>query len=293
MTKHQTTTSAEKPEYQQLEIPLAGFDRDVLSGLLFLHGTLGIEEKGEDLWVAYFPGDWSPDQMRSLQMTLQQMNPQCRPEQMNLARLPFEDWAEGWKKFFRPFEAVPGVWVRPPWEQLPPRARGIEVVIEPQMAFGTGHHVSTRLMMRYLVSNPPAGLDVLDVGTGSGILAILARKLDAARVRGIDVDSAALDNARLNARLNGVETLELAIEEVGSQPDESFDLILANIHLSVHLASALDYFRVLRPGGLVVLSGILEQDIPQIGYVFRQSGLGEAGRLGEEGWVALMWERSR
>ncbi|RMG63047.1 MAG: methyltransferase domain-containing protein [Calditrichaeota bacterium] len=134
---------------------------------------------------------------------------------------------------------------------------------------------------------------MLDVGTGSGILAILARKLGAARVRGIDVDPVALENAHLNARLNRVENLELAVEEVSRQTDESFDLVLANIHLSVHLASALDYFRVLRPGGLVVLSGILAQDAPRIGYVFKQSGLVEAGRMEQEGWVALVWERSQ
>ncbi|RMG65770.1 MAG: 50S ribosomal protein L11 methyltransferase, partial [Calditrichaeota bacterium] len=257
-----TEANWKQPEYQQLEIPLAGFNPDVLSGLLFLHGTLGIEEKEAGAWVAYFPRDWTPDQMRALLEALGRANPSFRRDRVKLARLPFQDWAEGWKKFFRPFQAVPGVWVRPPWEALPPEAQGLELVIEPQMAFGTGHHVSTRLMMQYLVTYPPRGRDVLDVGTGSGILAILTRKLGAARVRGIDVDPVALENAHLNARLNRVENLELAVEEVCHQTDESFDLVLANIHLSVHLASVLDYFRVLRPGGLVVLSGILAQDAP-------------------------------
>ncbi|MCB0277218.1 MAG: 50S ribosomal protein L11 methyltransferase [Calditrichaeota bacterium] len=278
----------ENREYQEMALPLAGLNGDLLSALLQEAGCLGIQEVAEDLWTVYFPGDWQADQFKSLRETLQRQWPAANLSGIQLNRKPFEDWNAEWKKFFVPRQMVPEVWVRPPWEELPAEASGQSLIIDPQMAFGTGHHETTRLMMLTLMDHPPAGQKILDLGTGSGILAILAAKLGASACLGIDNDPEAIDNARHNAGLNQVAGVDF---RVGTLADAAgpYDMILANIHFEVLRELATEFQKYLAPQGLLILSGLLQTDLPAIFDIYEAAGWQNAQRLNLNEWAALLW----
>lgn len=173
-----------------------------------------------------------------------------------VAEVADEDWGEGWKKDFRPLD-VGRVRVRPSWilEAAPPGA--VEVVLDPGMAFGTGSHPTTSLCLAALSELLGAwpGASVLDVGTGSGLLAIAARKLGAGRVAANDEDPVAVDVARDNAARNGA-ALELTLDPVERIPG-TFHVVVANILANVLVTLAPALAARLAPGGVLLLSGIL------------------------------------
>jgi ribosomal protein L11 methyltransferase len=173
-----------------------------------------------------------------------------------VAEVPDEDWSEGWKKDFKPLD-IGRVRVRPSWIETPTPAGKVEVVLDPGMAFGTGSHATTSLCLAALsdVLGARAGATVLDVGTGSGLLAIAAHKLGAGRVVANDNDPVAVDVARENAALNGAAvalTLD-PVERIGG----TFDVVVANILANVLVELAPALCAKVAPGGVLLLSGIL------------------------------------
>jgi ribosomal protein L11 methyltransferase len=174
----------------------------------------------------------------------------------SVAEVPDEDWGEGWKKDFRPLD-VGRVRVRPSWIDERPPAGTVEVVLDPGMAFGTGSHPTTALCLAALSDRLGVrpGASVLDVGTGSGLLAIAARKLGASRVAANDEDPVAVEVARENAARNGVD-LELTGAPVEEIPG-SFEVVVANILANVLVSLAPALAAKVARGGVLFLSGIL------------------------------------
>jgi ribosomal protein L11 methyltransferase len=200
------------------------------------------------------------------------------------------DWGEEWKKGLDAF-TVGRVFVRPTWIARPAPPGTVEVVLDPGMAFGTGTHPTTSLCLAALSALLEArpGASVVDVGTGSGLLAIAAKKLGAGRVAGNDNDPIAVRVARENAAANGValELTDAPIEAVAG----TFDLVVANIlaNTLVELAPALA--AKLAPGGVVLLSGILGPQEPEVRAAYLAQGLaplpGGDRRDGEWSLLAL------
>jgi ribosomal protein L11 methyltransferase len=180
-----------------------------------------------------------------------------------------DDWADRWRRFHRPIR-VGELWVGPPWEAPPAGAR--PVVIDPGRAFGTGAHATTRLCLSFLQRIPPCGL--LDVGCGSGVLAIAAAKLGFAPVVAIDLDPQAVDATNANAAANGV-AIETRLGDAASVPLPETDAAVANLTL----ASVEQVGGRLR-SGLVVTSGYLVSDVPSV------PGFRIVERLSEDGWAA-------
>ncbi len=209
-----------------------------------------------------------------------------------VAEVADEDWGEGWKKEFRPLD-VGRVRVRPSWISEAPPAGAVEVVLDPGMAFGTGSHPTTSLCLAALSDLLAArpGASVLDVGTGSGILAIAAKKLGAGRVAGNDDDPKAVEVARENAAANGVG-VELGLAPAGDIAG-TFDLVLANILANTLVALAPELAAKLAPGGVVLLSGILAAQEDEVRSAYAGQGLvpvaGGDRRDGE--WSLLALER--
>lgn len=204
------------------------------------------------------------------------------------ATVKLEDWANAWKAHLKAVRTG-RLWIGPPWEASP--VDQIPIVIEPKMAFGTGDHPTTILCLeaidQYLQRHP--GSDMLDVGTGSGVLAIAARKLGAGRVAGVDNDPIAVANAQENASANNAQPIELSI---GSVQDiaGSFDLVVANILANTLVDLAPGLARVTRDQ--LILAGILIEQQQQVtqAYVGRGLTLHNVQRSGE--WVRLDFHRA-
>jgi ribosomal protein L11 methyltransferase len=184
------------------------------------------------------------------------------------------DWEERWREFHRPVR-VGRLWIGPPWEEAP---AGVDaIVIDPGRAFGTGGHATTRLCLQ-LLSELARG-SLVDIGCGSGVLAIAAGRLGFAPVLAVDHDSAALDATARNASANGVE-VELRRADALAEPLRSADVAVANIALE-----AVEQLGFLLDSPVVVTSGYLEQDEPVL-VGFRREDRQTAG-----GWAADLFRR--
>jgi len=172
------------------------------------------------------------------------------------------DWVAQSKKGFRPRQIAPDCWVAPPWKR---GSHKNEIIIEPKMAFGTGEHATTQLCCQAAAALVRPGMKVLDFGTGSGILAILAAKLGASKIVGIDNDSLAVENAQENITLNKVsKQIQLRLGSFEKIQNEKYDLIFANLILSQIISFFPHFTAALKPVGFLVASGILTHQLPQL-----------------------------
>jgi ribosomal protein L11 methyltransferase len=202
-----------------------------------------------------------------------------------------EVWMEGWKESFKPF-ATDVFYVCPPWEQTPAPTSGlIDLVIEPGMAFGTGQHATTRLCLDQVGADfleqrrNVANRSVLDVGTGTGILLIGAKKLGYGDCLGTDIEDDAILAANTNARANGVDTKFV----LGSLPQgKTFDLVLANILAVVLIRLMPDLAAVMSPGGRIVLSGLLTEEAEEVKAAGIRAGLTAVRQTDLTGWGCLL-----
>jgi ribosomal protein L11 methyltransferase len=201
---------------------------------------------------------------------------------------PDTDWSTAWRERIRSTR-VGRLWVGPPWETPP--AGTVALHIEPKMAFGTGDHPSTALCLAAVESfcdqNP--GASVLDVGTGTGVLALMARKLGAARVVGLDNDPVSVALARENAAANAVSGVELSDATLG-EISGRFDLVVANILANTLMELAPDL--VLRTGRRLVLAGVLSHQADEVLGAFLPLGLVSDGGAHEGEWVRLDLRRA-
>ena len=200
-----------------------------------------------------------------------------------------EDWAESWKRYYHPIP-LGRVTIVPAWQDY--RAKDGEIVVrmDPGMAFGAGTHETTRLAVLLLEETVGGGEAVLDVGTGSGILAIVAEKLGAAKVRGYDIEPVAVRVARENAAANGTKDVDFGTSDLLASveaPEGGYDLAVANIVADVLLRMAPDLPGVLRPGARLICSGIIEPRLPELRAGMTAAGFREEKVVSENDWYAL------
>jgi len=206
-----------------------------------------------------------------------------------------EQWASAWQQSFPPLAVGERLFVAPPWETAPTPAGRLRIVIEPGRAFGTGHHGSTEsclaLLDRWLAAKP-AGR-VLDIGTGTGILAVSAVVLGAPRVAAIDLDPDAISAARQNAAANGVDDrIDVSTGGPESLPrTAAYDLVLANILTHTHLALVREYRRRVAPFGALVLGGMLVGEDDQVTRALVPHGFTPRDTFERDGWAASLLVR--
>jgi ribosomal protein L11 methyltransferase len=205
-----------------------------------------------------------------------------------------EDWANAWKAHYGVHRVGRRVLVRAPWHEYQPAPHEVVIELDPGMAFGTGLHPSTQLSMIAVEDELQPGDCVLDVGVGSGILAIGAALLGAGRVDGVDVEPVAVRSARDNAARNGVASiLHVELGSVGEgQPfSGEYDLVVANIIARVHIELAPALARAVRPGGTLVLGGIIDAKEPAVRTAFAAEHLALVRREQHEDWVMLLFRK--
>ena len=194
--------------------------------------------------------------------------------QIEIAKVKREDWAESWKRHFHPMEIGKSLLIKPSWSKLKPRKNQALVVLDPGLSFGTGQHPTTSFCLTELVRCRKNGTaqSFLDIGTGSGILAISAAKLGYSPVQAFDFDPEAVRVARENARKNGVETQVRPVRgDITRLPLKSarqFDLVCANLISNLLMAEKRRIVNRLKPDGTLVLAGILAAEFPEVARTF-------------------------
>ena len=200
-----------------------------------------------------------------------------------------EDWAESWKQYYHPIP-LGRITIVPAWQDYSAKDGEIVVRMDPGMAFGAGTHETTRLAVLLLEETLAGGERVLDVGTGSGILAIVSEKLGASLVRGYDIDPVAVRVARENAEENGAKNVSFGTSDLLAsveKPEGGYDLAVANIVADVLLRMAPDLPACLRPGARLICSGIIEPRLPELRAGMTAAGFKEEKIVSENDWYAL------
>lgn len=264
---------------------------DLAVGLLWEAGTEGVEvrsvDSGDVALIAYFaPHDGLLDDLRAA------LAP-AAPQALESVPVQAVDWVARFREGFRAFEAA-GFQIVPDWEAdaaAPTAGTPRRIVVDPGRAFGTGTHETTRLCLSLLadLAQRRALPRVVDVGCGTGILAVAARKLGARHVVAVDFDPEATHSARVHARLNTVALHVVQADGGRALAPGRFDLVLANLMAPLLLARRDELGALAAPGGVLVLSGLLVDDVAEVRAAYAPLGRIEEHRDGE--WAALLVER--
>lgn len=211
------------------------------------------------------------------------------PVEFELKQVREDDWAEAWKRYFKP-EHIGKIVIKPSWEDYTAADDEIIIELDPGMAFGTGTHPTTRICLALLQELITSETEMLDIGTGSGILALAGAKLGAAKICAMDIDPIAVRVAEENIRRNHLDDL-IAVYESNllERPlDSKFNLVVANIITNAILELVPQLPKVLKPGGILVASGIIEERFPEVSESLAKQGLIEIKSISEESWVGVV-----
>jgi len=196
------------------------------------------------------------------------------------------NWNEVWEKnYFKPLVIGDELMIRAPFHTEYPNAK-YEIVIEPNMAFGTGNHETTATIIESILQNDLRGKTILDMGCGTGILGILASMKGAKKITAIDIDEWSFNGTTENAALNNIKNIDVKLGDAGLLGNEKYDVIFANIHKNVLLNDMQAYFDNLQTGGTLIVSGFYTEDIPAIKTKAISIGMKDNGFVEKNNWVA-------
>lgn len=202
-----------------------------------------------------------------------------------------QNWNEVWEKnYFKPLVINNECVIRAPFHTDFPATK-FEIIIEPNMAFGTGNHETTSMMVETILENDMQNKSILDMGCGTGILGILASMKGAKKVTAIDIDEWSYTGANENAVLNNIQNMTVKQGDADLLGKEKFDIIFANIHKNVLLNDMASFFEVLQPEGLLIMSGFYAEDIQDIKNKAEKLGLKDVGFKVKNNWVAYSFKK--
>ena len=305
-TEMKQSTLSRAPTWLEVAVEVAGIDADLAADILrqACAGGVAIQstsrfDQATDTYVAdgdaaalvrgYLPAREDSERIRRSLRLAMRAAPLQRPARWRRARrLREESWRDSWKKHFGIQRHGRALVVKPSWTQY--RLKGSDIVIEidPGMAFGTGQHPTTAMCLGALEDHVQTGSCVLDLGCGSGILAIAAAKLGAEQVLALDIDPNAVRAARENAGANGVADVIDVREGTVDVASGPFDLIVANISGLTLERLAVQLARSLRPGGSLITSGFLEDAVAGLSCAFESAGLTVVKVVKDGVWRAII-----
>ncbi|HEX8949175.1 MAG TPA: 50S ribosomal protein L11 methyltransferase [Dissulfurispiraceae bacterium] len=288
--------------YYEFTIDIAMESRDALIERMAETGCLGAVERDGGL-IAYFQDIEGIDRIKH---SISSFRPVLRESGLD-DRLSFDytfiserDWNESWKKKFQPIDVGDIFSILPPWERA--KDGRINLIIDPGMAFGTGHHETTRTCLLHIERlsppHPPlakggirGGMGrFLDVGTGTGILAIAASLLGYAQVTGVDIDPLAVDAATRNAGLNNLDNIEIRQGSIQEATGE-YDFIAANLLSDILIGMAHEFAPRMTKGGIALLSGMLTGQEMEVIEAMEKTGLAFVEKLPDGRWVSVVLTR--
>ncbi|NNL03241.1 MAG: 50S ribosomal protein L11 methyltransferase [Eudoraea sp.] len=223
---------------------------------------------------------WNPMALRNVQIL---SNKKFRID-YDVAEIEQENWNERWEKNFEPINVDNECVVRAPFHDIPDVT--FDIVITPKMSFGTGHHETTHMMLQLVLALDFTGKTVLDMGCGTGVLAILAAMKGASNVDAIDIDNWSYLNALENVAGNSCKHINVFEGDVSLLTNQNYDIIMANINRNILLADISIYVDHLKKGGILLLSGFYKEDIPLISKECEANGLSFQENLEKNNWVA-------
>ena len=197
------------------------------------------------------------------------------------------NWNAEWEKSFHPIVVNDLVTVRAPFHEIPKTP--YDIIIEPKMSFGTGHHETTHMMIQHILSNDFENKSVLDMGCGTGVLAIMSEKCGASRIDAIDIDNWCYINSLENAERNQCHNISVYHGDAHLLIDKKYDIILANINRNILLRDLPQYQRSLNKDGIVILSGFYDSDISKIEGKCNELGLTLQNSLQKNNWTSLVF----
>lgn len=203
-----------------------------------------------------------------------------------------EDWATAWKTYYHPIELSDKLAICPSWEDYKPKTNQKVICLDPGMAFGTGTHETTRLCLSLLEDVLSPGMSMLDVGCGSGILAICAKLLESGRTVGVDIDEVAVRVAKENAELNGCKDIGLLCGDLATDIKETFDVICANIVADAILRLAKDLPALMHSKSICVVSGIIDTRRAEVEDGLIAVGLTPIKIEEQNGWAAIACKKA-
>jgi ribosomal protein L11 methyltransferase len=277
--------------YHEFTISVSGLFKDRLVKRLTDLGCLGVIDQNEAI-VAYFPEIAESATITSelsLMQALIEKSGSADGLTFTHRLIPEQDWNETWKKGFVPIDVGERFTILPPWEEK--KTGRVNLIIDPGMAFGTGHHETTRsclvLMEKYVAQSRKETF--LDLGTGTGILAIAALKLGYQKVIAVDTDPLAVDASRTNIVQNDAGEIEIRESSIAGL--EAQDFIAANLISGVLVLLAPEIASHLKPGGVAVLSGILAGQDDEVVEAMKQAGLKLVELYPDGKWISLAVRR--
>lgn len=207
-----------------------------------------------------------------------------------------EDWANAWKDYYHVTPIGKRLVIRPSWREYTPKNNEVVLTLDPGMAFGTGVHPTTRMCVERVEQLVQPGMNILDVGTGSGILALAAAKLGAKHVYAIDNSSVAVESSKANAELNGLQdqievVLGILDKAEATRMEGQYDLVLANIIAHVLGSIASELAQVVAPNGLLVISGVIEARRPDAELPLLAAGLELVEEVKIDDWLAITYRK--
>lgn len=260
--------------------------RDILTARL---AEIGFESfvESEDGLEAYIPqSDYNKEEV----LKIKELN--SNEWSISFEEKSFEDqnWNATWEATFQAIEVEDFVRVRAPFHE---EKQGFkhEVLIQPQMSFGTGHHQTTYLIMKNMADLDYKEKEVLDMGCGTGILAILAEKLGAKKIDAIDIDPWSFQNTQENIELNGSKEIQAILGGVEAIPDRKYDVIIANINRNILQAQLPRYAEAMKIGASLYLSGFFETDVPVLQEQAAALGIQMKKVDDKEGWAMYLGEK--
>ncbi|ARN70515.1 ribosomal protein L11 methyltransferase [Nonlabens tegetincola] len=201
------------------------------------------------------------------------------------ADIPPTNWNAEWEKNFTPILVNDQCLIRAPFHES--KEVKYEIVMEPKMSFGTGHHQTTYMMIQFLLKEELAGKKVLDMGSGTGVLAILAQMRGATLVDAIDIDTWCFENAQENTERNNADKVNVILGGAEQLAGKQYDFIIANINRNILLQDIPKYAASLKNGGSIIFSGFYTQDLPLINEACSKVGLTYETHIEKDNWVGL------
>lgn len=292
-----------KTNWTEIVIPVTKEYIDPVSNFLIEEGSKGVVEEVSNLnneitlLKIYFENNKNLEpiltNIKRYIKELYELNGRFDTPEIYTNQLPDEDWGNKWKKFFKPIKVTERIIIKPSWEKYEKNENEIVVEIDPAMAFGTGNHQSTRLCIKAideLAQSLHEKGNLLDVGTGSGILAIVSALLGFKNIVGIDIDNLAIETSKENAKINlvsdKIEFFQKPIEEIKGK----FSVIVANIMADTLISMKKELIRLLNDKGILILSGIVIERREDVIKTFSQY-IKFVKEIREEEWVCLVFSR--